>query len=364
MPGDAYAQRFVKWHMKPCDPSYAQFLRAAEFVDDASYRTLLEIAELYQRKKIRLLDHGLGWSETETIYEALVWTYYLSAKYELAGAKVMYRGQRDAAWPIVSSKSRLGTGLTPVFTQSLSDRIQTNTKWDFQEQLNAASQHYGFPTDLIDFSMDPDIAGYFAWLNGEENKTGSIYFTDATSEGWQVSLVFLPPMFRRIHNQAGVFFEAKAFDLPDEEIRFRHTNSDFRVYDAAGNFFDPLEDNGPIEKIAAEVNAGVDVKRIFSLKALEDFSIIAQLLQELVCSFRRGIVEKHRELVWRVAISNLDWWRANLEPYFEYCDASGDENDLQLAIWINEYVEQMKDSSGTPYSQEIAKRLGVSVIWE
>ncbi len=154
MPPNAFAQRFLKWHMKACDRDYAQFLRDAEFIDQDSYKTLLEVAALYERKNIRLLGRGFGWSEIGTIYEALIWTYYLSAKYELASAKVIYRGQRDFTWSIVSSKSRSTTGQASVFMEELTTRIHTRHTWHFPDQLAAAARHYGFPTDMIDFTQD------------------------------------------------------------------------------------------------------------------------------------------------------------------------------------------------------------------
>ncbi len=37
---------------------------------------------------------------------------------------------------------------------------------------------------------------------------------------------------------------------------------------------------------------------------------------------------------------------------------------LKLATWISDYVEQMKDPDGKPIPQDIAKLLGVEVVWE
>src|SRR6267154_3845266 len=106
MPAGAYAQRFVKWNMKASDRSFADFLRASDFIDASSHHLLLEIAQLWSRKRVRLTADGFAWSETETVFEALLHVYQLAALYDESGAKMMFRGQRDARWPIVSSRRR------------------------------------------------------------------------------------------------------------------------------------------------------------------------------------------------------------------------------------------------------------------
>ena len=77
-----------------------------------------------------------------------------------------------------------------------------------QAQAIAVGQHYGCPTPLLDISINPEVALYFATSNCESD-TGALHFFKVDRDNRQIlsemALVIAPPQFTRIHLQSGFF---------------------------------------------------------------------------------------------------------------------------------------------------------------
>lgn len=92
------------------------------------------------------------------------------------GRRFIFRGQRRD-WPVRSSRTRLTeTELTPA-----EEQLGRYEAWLHQtpglaalaadvDQALAVAQHYGLPTNFVDFTTAPRIAGFFASEKAEPNK--------------------------------------------------------------------------------------------------------------------------------------------------------------------------------------------------
>ncbi len=90
-----------------------------------------------------------------------------------------FRGQTEP-WPLVPTILRLKNENYPKVMKELDRYFQWSSKTpilepiskDFQSLMGVA-QHYGLPTHLLDFSTEPEIAGFFA-THGENMQLGQI----------------------------------------------------------------------------------------------------------------------------------------------------------------------------------------------
>ena len=96
---------------------------------------------------------------------------------ELDGAMI-YRGQRQASWGLVSSVHRTALvrsiselkGYADFMLPQVHDAVEAwvGRSWDLKNALGLAEflaylQHNGFPTPLLDWTQSPYIAAYFAF---------------------------------------------------------------------------------------------------------------------------------------------------------------------------------------------------------
>ncbi len=97
----------------------------------------------------------------------------------------LFRGQRDADWKVHSSISRFGKSDIEIHLK----RIDKFAHWikssrqilpyiDDDDQIVAIAQHHGLATWFIDFTTEPEVAGYFAKAKGTDATHGAIYLVN------------------------------------------------------------------------------------------------------------------------------------------------------------------------------------------
>lgn len=128
---------------------------------------------------------------------------------------LIFRGVRDQSWSIVSSQYRASESgynqhhAKDAFmriVQAVGNRaLQTELPIELYE---CVAQHYGYPTNLIDITPDPEVAVFFSTLSGGDSKA-CIYFTNVRNllkRNLEVKLP--PPLFERIYLQRGAFIQS------------------------------------------------------------------------------------------------------------------------------------------------------------
>jgi FRG domain len=112
----------------------------------------------------------------------------------------VYRGDRDAQWPLLTSLDKLGGPHTPHSKAGLEEHILRNfirysRPYFVQPPVNdweilIAAQHHGLPTRLLDWTYSPLVAAHFATLGGNRDSDRVVWRLD----------------WKTVH---------KAFDLPE-----------------------------------------------------------------------------------------------------------------------------------------------------
>jgi hypothetical protein len=141
------------------------------------------------------------------------------------GRKLLFRGQSNCEWSLQSTLDRYiskGFDLISIKQKKmqyiekvhqLSDRKHLSL---CEEELEALCQHYGFPTDFIDFTWSSTIAAFFALggsaayslLNDVKYPIGSIWVIDVEgiyNKG--IKLITLPNQVMRPWLQRGEFLQ-------------------------------------------------------------------------------------------------------------------------------------------------------------
>ena len=156
----------------------------------------------------------------------------------------LWRGQTNAGWDLTPTLYRPPTGdavqrerrrYTGRFMDALSAASHTLGLSDLTEKkLLAIAQHYGFPTTLLDFTFNPEVAAYFA-TKGRRGSSCGVCFSYTVKEYEDLRNPFaalgfsqeyaeevlaelgtgaLPPLWNldfsdvpRMHAQEGVFVE-------------------------------------------------------------------------------------------------------------------------------------------------------------
>jgi hypothetical protein len=91
----------------------------------------------------------------------------------------VYRGDRDANWPLLTSLDKLGGPRTPHTKSELEEHILRNfirysRPYFSQPPVNdwevlVVAQHHGLPTRLLDWTYSPLVAAHFATLGDAES---------------------------------------------------------------------------------------------------------------------------------------------------------------------------------------------------
>lgn len=115
-----------------------------------------------------------------TTSEEVSWDEFKTKVLQPSSSPPIYRGQNDSRWPLRTSFHRTNrVDLTRYFNKDIRKlyrRIHalTGMKFDLQsskddfDSLIYLAQHHGYPTPLLDWSLSPFIAAYFAFEDCDE----------------------------------------------------------------------------------------------------------------------------------------------------------------------------------------------------
>jgi hypothetical protein len=256
---DSFAQLYERW-VQLRDWSLGPSLRCADSNSD-------EISGL-----THLLIEKCSWnicelSIPEVIDVASPWeAAFVMAAYQNNAindsCNYIFRGQKRSEWGLTSSIDRLVSDqdahsralIECIIFCTMMHNLHTDyvslsgvQEWNFELILPFSSympvaQHYGIPTPLLDFTVDPAVAVYFAsrddqYIHGQTASVKAYKFPFDNSNNELLNLKFVPPFIERPYLQKGIFIESNVqgdistLVQPDFEIRFPVTadNYKFRV---------------------------------------------------------------------------------------------------------------------------------------
>jgi hypothetical protein len=194
--------------------------------------------------------------------------------------QVLLRGHADARWEIETTSKRLRDFDAQQFEKAraaaeafvaqvealdfVREQYRTGLRPDQREAL---CQHYGFPTDYLDFTFSWDVALFFAedWMKLPfelRPELGAIYAVPIHVMAREASLITLPAAIMRPSLQSGKFLKCDSPALLEKireyQFRYRHagtqysdgmTQITYTTWPALFHFLFPSSD--PIEAIAA-----------------------------------------------------------------------------------------------------------------
>lgn len=142
---------------------------------------------------------------------------------QTARQRPVFRGHADADWKhnLTPRMLRLGrrdrdaaTRAINAFSQLMAHlRLHHDIGCEPSDWTEATAQHYGLSTELLDFTVDPDVAVAFG-AGGEKCRDGqeAVLFVLRNVEGIRMGMeiVLPPPFVRRLHIQRGLFVRARS----------------------------------------------------------------------------------------------------------------------------------------------------------
>jgi len=176
----------------------------------------------------------------------------------------IFRGQSDCCWPPKAGIYRDDVNVEKalreqqLFSAMLQHAILHVFRFPLEEiGYLSLAQHYGLTTNLLDFTVDPSVAVYFA-ATGKSPPAHAI--CDAVvyaleSRKWKstrVNIVLPPPIGQRLYEQRGLFIVIQKSDIAAlreacREIHFPRC-PDFKIY-RDGASFDALPGEPLLEDI-------------------------------------------------------------------------------------------------------------------
>ena len=190
---------------------------------------------------MRTVQPTITWNTLsfDNFYDVLLWIYREIPNYELAPdtqrAKLVFRGQRNAEWLLVTTAQRRLLNDSDVAANRASiTRFVDSIRAEFPKKVlsteleeQAVALHYGFATSLLDFTTDPEVAAYFAIDDAVAGTDGTIFLRDTTTllRDGRVRFIKIPEYFPRPNLQSGLFIELAPDHDPSRlftRLRFPH----------------------------------------------------------------------------------------------------------------------------------------------
>lgn len=180
-----------------------------------------------------LIDSLQSTGTFENIYSLLFFLEIVSV-----GRKLLYRGQVNDGWELVSSLQRYkGKGnsdlnrldeLKKTFIDHVHNLPDRRHFVLVESEAEALCQHYGFPTDYIDFTWDANIAGFFAlggwrryrYYEDIQNKYGAIWAIDVQGDMSEaLEIITLPSQIMRPTLQKGEFVNFNSLRAVQNQLK-------------------------------------------------------------------------------------------------------------------------------------------------
>ncbi|MGI3903168.1 MAG: FRG domain-containing protein [Janthinobacterium lividum] len=175
----------------------------------------------------------------------------LASQFKRSGRYKIFRGQRNANWPILSSFARMDEAGRRTAQQDLCSfykwaRSAPDVVPYLQEEnaIIAAAQHHGVcATNFIDFTRNPNVAGWFATDGALTGDRGAIFMIDPDVVASVFAAFSQPGLIIRfldievknlwrLQAQSGLFLESQtSVDLiwPFDRITFPHTKATLNI---------------------------------------------------------------------------------------------------------------------------------------
>ena len=125
------------------------------------------------------------WNDINEIMESLRYNYWRSTPEKRKERGWMFRGQINSDMhltptlfraPLKKNTIDMRQKYTKSFIDALKNegsRLQLSNMTDLE--YYATAQHYGFPTNLLDFSRNVEVAAYFGTYGGKTGQIGVLY---------------------------------------------------------------------------------------------------------------------------------------------------------------------------------------------
>jgi hypothetical protein len=141
--------------------------------------------------------------------------------------RFLFRGQRKAEWDLVTSFDRIYHQYDPGRKREIESFLIREFREeiedleilpDSEDSIIPFAQHHGIPTRLLDWTLSPYVAAFFAFVNilfSEDNSShAAIWVLDTESSIWHEELgvrIISPPRIGniRLRNQQGKFTLSK-----------------------------------------------------------------------------------------------------------------------------------------------------------